>query len=159
MNEQVFNAYEELKRAEHLMYVSLKYTRTMDVIKSLIARLVAAYDLMIEGLLIKAQEEGIITEIPPHVFARLMHLKNLYIEDKVMNNYLEFYLMLRKMLRSESTGINEFRRNVTMISMVEGKKFEVTIDIASDYYHTTVEFFHYTKDTHLRPKKDKPSAL
>ena len=29
MNEFIFNAREELKRVDHLIYVSLKYTRTL----------------------------------------------------------------------------------------------------------------------------------
>ena len=32
MNEYLLEAREELKRLEHILYVSLKYTRTVDVL-------------------------------------------------------------------------------------------------------------------------------
>ena len=38
------SAEEELKRADHLLYVTLKYTRNVDVIKNIIKRLINAYD-------------------------------------------------------------------------------------------------------------------
>lgn len=53
MREPLFFASQELKRAEHLLYVSLKYTRTADVMQSFIARLVACFDFIIDGLLKK----------------------------------------------------------------------------------------------------------
>ena len=44
-------AREEMKRADHLLYVSLKYTRTVDVIKSLIERLFSTIDAITDALL------------------------------------------------------------------------------------------------------------
>ena len=51
MNEEFEQAKGELRRADHLMYVSLKYTRTVDVIKSLIMRMLNTYDNLILSLL------------------------------------------------------------------------------------------------------------
>ncbi len=42
MLESLDLAKEEIKRADHLMYVSLKYTRTVDILKSIIERLINA---------------------------------------------------------------------------------------------------------------------
>ena len=39
MEESLRNALSELKRAEHSLFVSLKYTRTVDVIKHIVERL------------------------------------------------------------------------------------------------------------------------
>jgi hypothetical protein len=55
MKESLSEAFEELKRADHLIYVSLKYTRTVDVIKSIIERLINAYDDAIITLLDKSK--------------------------------------------------------------------------------------------------------
>ena len=40
-------AKEEIKRADHLIYISLKYTKTVDVIKITIQRLINAFDFAI----------------------------------------------------------------------------------------------------------------
>ena len=56
------DAREEMKRAEHLLYVSLKYTRTVDVIKSLIGRLINAIDATTDKLLDYAVQKKKIKE-------------------------------------------------------------------------------------------------
>ena len=40
MIESLENAKEELKRIDHLIYVTLKYTRTVDVLLSVVERMV-----------------------------------------------------------------------------------------------------------------------
>lgn len=146
MKESMFYASEELKRAEHLLYVSLKYTRTTDVIKSLVERLIACFDHVIDGILSKKEEENQIIEVPKTPFARVETLKDLYKDDKKMLNYIEFYHLLRKIVRSKSASSNEFRRNVKMTANVDDKKIELNIDILGDYYNKTVDFLRYVKD-------------
>ena len=51
MREEFEDAKSELKRVDHLIYVSLKYTRTVDVFKSIIERLINSYGFLIEGIL------------------------------------------------------------------------------------------------------------
>ena len=40
MTENLENAKEELKRIDHLIYVTLKYTRTVDVLLSVVERMI-----------------------------------------------------------------------------------------------------------------------
>ena len=51
MIESLEDAKEELKRVDHLIYVSLKYTRTVDVLRNVIERLVTASEFMITAML------------------------------------------------------------------------------------------------------------
>ena len=44
MNEQLENTIEELKRVDHLFYVSLKYTRTVDMIKHVLERIISTHE-------------------------------------------------------------------------------------------------------------------
>ena len=53
-------AKDEIKRADHLIYVSLKYTRTCDIILNIFKRLVAAYDSAILASLEKSKEQVIL---------------------------------------------------------------------------------------------------
>ena len=58
------DAGEELKRADHLVYVSLKYTRTVDVLMNSLSRMIDAYDYLIGALLLYAKEEKSLQVIP-----------------------------------------------------------------------------------------------
>ena len=145
MKEYLFNAGEEFKRADHLLYVSLKYSRTADVLRSLIERLISTYNYIIEGLIEKAFEERQIEEIPKTPKEKVDVLRKIYSNRETLLDYMDFYFMLRKILRSKYSSFNEFRRHLTMISEVDGKSIEVTIDIISDYYKRTKEFFDYVE--------------
>jgi hypothetical protein len=153
IREKLHYAGEELKRAEHLLYVSLKYTRTVDVMKSLVDRLITCFDILIEGLLEQKEKENIIFDIPKAPFARVEVLRSIYQDNKQMINYLDFYTMLRKLSRSPHTAICEFRRNVTMIAKVDDISVEVNIDISGDYFYKTVDFLRFIKELFLNKTK------
>ncbi|MFT4303413.1 MAG: hypothetical protein ACMXYG_02535 [Candidatus Woesearchaeota archaeon] len=132
-----------MKRAEHLLYVSLKYTRTGDVIDSLILRLIASFDFVIDGLVLINEEKIKINPASP--FAKVTVLKEIYKDNDDMQNYLDFYILLRKINRSKTKALHEFRRNLVAISNIDGNDIEITIDIASDYYHKSVDFLRFVK--------------
>ena len=46
MDDALYDAEKELKRVDHLIYVSLKYTRTVDVFKNIIKRLISTIDFI-----------------------------------------------------------------------------------------------------------------
>jgi hypothetical protein len=146
IREKMHYAGEELKRAEHLLYVSLKYTRTVDVMKSLIDRLIACFDILIEGILEQKEKENIIFDIPKAPFARVEIVRGLYKDNKQIKNFLDFYTVLRKLSRSPFSAICEFRRNVTMIAKVDDLNVEVNIDICGDYFYKTVDFLRFIKE-------------
>ncbi|MFT4343236.1 MAG: hypothetical protein ACMXYE_00645 [Candidatus Woesearchaeota archaeon] len=149
MKESLYNADQELKRAEHLLYVSLKYTRTGDVIKSLVMRLIASFEYTIKGMLIKQEQDGAIDSIPERPFMQVTLIKKLYSDDKIVCDFMDFYILLRKISREAGNSTSEFRRNLTLSVPIDGKTIEITIDIAGDYYHKTVEFFRYICQLHL----------
>ena len=62
--EAMDQAHQELKRADHSIAVSLKYTRTVDVIKSIIDRLINTISFGFDTLITHAKEEKNLDEIP-----------------------------------------------------------------------------------------------
>jgi len=149
MREALYYASQELKRAEHLMYVSLKYTRTADVIRSLIARIIASFDFIIDGIIEQIEEKNYGLEMPTTPFGKVTLLKKEYKDDHKMWAFLDFYVLLRKMSRDTGEGTREFRRNLKLTKNIDGQEIEITIDISEDYYKRALEFLHYVRDTHL----------
>ncbi len=145
MKESLFNAHQEFKRADHLLYVSLKYTRTADVIKNVVERLINTYNFVIEALLIKAQDDREIDEIPKTPKEKVEALKKVYSNRETFLNHTEFYFLLRRILRAPYSARSEFRRHVTMISDLDEVKIEITIDIISEYYNRTSDFLEYVE--------------
>ena len=66
------------------------------------------------------------------------------IPDEYVTNALDFYLTLRKVMKADYTRREEYRRHVTMTSMLDdGSTLEFHIDNLEEYYGKTKEFISY----------------
>lgn len=144
--EYLDEAREELKRVDHLVYVSLKYTRTVDVIRSIVERMINALGFCIMELLEKAKIEKKIPDIPNAPTLRCELLESLHPGDESIRDFISFYQLLRKILKATYTKREEYRRHVAMISTLDsGDVIELNIDILKDYYDKSraiVNFIH-----------------
>lgn len=143
MNEYLLEAKEELKRLEHIIYVSLKYTRTVDVLVNALNRLVSTFDLIMEAFLEKAREESRLDALPKSPGLRVTKLKESYPEDKEIARYLEFYIFIRNLLKSEHLRKQEYRRHVGLIVELEHATAEINIDNLVNCEKFIHQFFHY----------------
>jgi hypothetical protein len=146
MLESLTKAKDELKRVDHLIYVSLKYTRTVDVLKNVIDRLVNAFDFMILSLLRKAKDNKKIDKIPTAPVEMCDVAKELYSSDKTILDIIDFYLLLRKITKAEYESENEYRRHVTMKAGIDGKTVNVDIDEVTEYYKRAKDFIIYIEE-------------
>jgi len=140
MNQYLDDGIDELKRVDHLVFVSLKYTRTVDVIRSVIERIVSAYDFLLLALLTELKEKKKIKEVPNNPVMKCELLKEKYKDNPEMIENIEIYLMLRKILRSNYERRREYRRHVTMIVSLENKTVEMNIDVLTEYFDKIKNF-------------------
>ena len=141
MQESLYNARAELKRADHLISVSLKYTRTVDVIKHIIQRLIAAMEFGMETLLKKAKAQKKLVEVPTLPRVRLEETRRLYGTNVDVMNFLSLYLLLKKADKAKFDRSQEFRRHVTMTAHLDtNEKIEINIDIITDYFEKVKDF-------------------
>ena len=146
MKESFDEAIQELKRVDHLFWVSLKYTRTVDVIKNVIERLISCIGFGLEAILKYSKEKKLITAIPSNAGMRCDLLKKVFHGNSELVEYVNFYLMLRKLSRAEYTKKEEFRRHVTMIAVIDnGEIVNVDIDTLKEYYLKTRNFIDFVK--------------
>lgn len=144
MIESYKQSVEEFKRVDHLYHVSLKYTRTVDVIRSVIDRIISTFEHGIDSLLKCMKEEKALAEIPYSPVAKATLMLEKCQEDKICLSIQE-YLMLRKLMRAEYTKREEFRRHVTMIVAFEDKQVNIDIDKLGEYYDDIADFLRYVK--------------
>ena len=131
--DYIAEANEELKRVDHLIFVSLKYTRTVDVLKNILTRMINFFECIIVGVLNEALEERKIEEVPAAPIKKCKQLRELY--PGKYDELIDFFLLLRKINRSEFDKINEFRRHVALIAHTEDEgNIEINIDVVTEYY-------------------------
>jgi len=134
---------EELKRADHSIYVTLKYTRTTDIIKNTIKRLIAACELATHRTLITLQKHKKIAEVPPT--PRKQAEEILRAVPKV-KEYLKLYDKLVQIDQAPYTKKEEYRKNVTLIAHITPEtKEEVNIETLRQYFYKTTEYVEATR--------------
>ena len=137
------DADEEVKRSEHLLFISLKYTRTRDVMRNILVRLIAACELAILALLEHAKAKKKLDEIPEFWKTRAQIASKLKQGNK---EFIELYLLLKKIYDSPYTAKEEFRKHITMICSIDGKKIDIDVPTLTEYFKKTKMFLKYVED-------------
>lgn len=135
----------EYRRADHLLYVSLKYTKTADVIRNVLERWSSTIELCVERLLIRAKRTKKIKQIPTTPLAKVELLLKFH-KTKLVKEVIDLYLFFRRLKTLEQMRMHEFRKHVALL-VIEKKK-EINIDIPQLYeWNSKIkEFLEYVKE-------------
>jgi hypothetical protein len=149
MKEYVADSLRELYRLEHLIYVSLKYTRTSDILISIIRRSISFLDLVWIALLEKAKKEKKIEDYGAQPLAAVARVKELYSDERI-EAMIAYYLKLRKISKADYISQNEYRRQLTMTVILSQDEVErITIDSVTEDYKSLSAFFSYLRDKYF----------
>ena len=129
------NAEEELKRADHLIYVTLKYTKTADVIRNTIQRLINSMDYSVMEVLEYLRVKNV-SDVPR------MRMEQLTEKLPKIKEYTEFYFMLRRIYNSKFDKKEEYRKNVTLLT----EEGDVNIDTLKDFFTMAKKFVRLMTD-------------
>jgi len=131
--------------ADHLLYVSLKYTKTCDVIMNLILRWRKMIETSIDAVLQKALEEKKIKAIPTSPIGRLDEAKKLFKKDENFSKTLDTFEMFRKIEELKKERIGEFRKNVCLKIIYKGEEINVNLEKLKEYADMLEKFISTTK--------------
>lgn len=133
----VSDAKEELKRVDHSIYVTLKYTKTVDVIKNIIKRLIVAFEFSIDELIQLLKAKRKIKEIPPGKRGKAEEISKRIPKVK---EHMKIYLLLKKIDIAPFAKREEYRKHVTLIAKISLKDIkEVNIEVLRHYFAKTGE--------------------
>ncbi|MBU0758099.1 MAG: hypothetical protein KKF44_08575 [Nanoarchaeota archaeon] len=145
MKDSLENAKEELKRIDHLIYVTLKYTRTVDVLASVVERMINAMEFAIDSLLKLAIEQKKADDVPDIPLLKAQKVKEVYTQ-KIFAENIDRYLMFRKLIRCHFGKKSEYRRHVTLSAIVDEKIVEINIDNITEMFHSMRKFIDSVSD-------------
>ena len=136
---------QEKISADHLLYVSLKYTKTCDVIMNLLLRWRKMIDTSIDALLRHSKKKNKKLSVPEASVAKVDLIKKIFKKDKNILKTLEFYEMLRKLESLRTERIGEFRKNVSLRIFYKGEIIEVNLEKLKEYADMLEKFISSTK--------------
>jgi len=132
-------AKEELKRVDHLIYVTLKYTRTADIIRTIVGKFILVLDHETKKFYEIQFEKGKEKEVPALPLMRIKKLEATYPKDPKIKDLTDFYIHLKLIYNAEYRSKEEYRKNVTLVT----KDQEINIAKLRDYLENTKNFVEY----------------
>ncbi|MBI3623175.1 hypothetical protein HY212_03815 [Candidatus Pacearchaeota archaeon] len=136
---------QEKISADHLLYVSLKYTKTCDVIINLLIRWKEMIDLSIEALLKHAKKRKKISSIPTNPVGKIEAMKKLFKKDANLLEVIQLYEMFKRIRELRTERIGEFRKNVTLKVFYQGNEININLDQLKVYAEKVEKFISTTK--------------
>lgn len=136
---------QEKISADHLLYVSLKYTKTADVILNLLSRWKSMIELSIDKLLEKAKKDKKIKIIPQTPVQRTDLVLSLYKKNPDIVAGIRLYEFSKRVENSEKLKENEFRKNVTLKVLDKGQWIDINMDKLKEYYLLVEKFISSLK--------------
>jgi hypothetical protein len=136
---------QEKISADHLLYVSLKYTKTCDVIVNLILRWRKMVETSIEEILKHAKEKKKISSISSTPIEKIGQVRKLFKKNKEFLEVIDMYEMFRKIKELRLERIGEFRKNVTLKVLYRGKEININLDQLKIYAEMLEKFISTTK--------------
>lgn len=136
---------QEKISADHLLYVSLKYTKTCDVIFNLLIRWRKMIETSINAILNHAKKKKKISSVSTSPIKKVEQIKILFKNDKDFLEVIKFYEMLRKLEDLRTERIGEFRKNVNLKIMYRGKEININLEQLKIYADKLEKFISTTK--------------
>ena len=135
---------------DHLLYVSLKYTKTCDVILNLIIRWRKMIETSIDAILVQAKKKKKISSVPLAPTKKIETMKKLFRRDKNFMKVLETYEMFKKIEDLKKERIGEFRKNVTLKVFYRGEEININLEQLRIYSEELEKFISTTKQFLLK---------
>jgi hypothetical protein len=136
---------QEKISADHLLYVSMKYTKTCDVIQNLILRWRKMIETAIDSILKHAKKKKKIKTIPSNPVKKIEAVKKLFKKDKEFLETIEMYEMFRKIEELRKERIGEFRKNVCLKVMYKGQEININLEKLKEYANNLENFIKTTR--------------
>lgn len=136
---------QEKISADHLLYVSLKYTKTCDVILNLLRRWTRMIERSIDGILKQAKKKKKIGSVPTSPIGKIEAVRKILKKDDNFQQVIDKYEMFRKIDELRVERIGEFRKNVNLKVYYRGEEINVNLEQLKIYSEMLEKFISTTK--------------
>ncbi len=136
---------KEKTSADHLLYVSLKYTKTCDVILNLLARWKSLIEISFDAILEKKVEDGKLPMMPTNPKQRIEFIKKCFYRNPVVQDVVVLYVFFKRVPDLSKTRSGEFRKNVNLKIIEPTRTTDVNMEKLGEYYEIVEKFISEVK--------------
>ncbi len=144
MDEEII---KEKTSADHLMYVSLKYTKTCDVIMNLLARWKSLIEISFDAILEKRVEDEKIERMPATPKERIEFMKKYFVKDEAIQKIIPIYIFFKRIPDLKKVRSGEFRKNVHLqVLVTPTRNVDINMEKLGEYYAAVEAFMLRVKE-------------
>lgn len=136
---------QEKISADHLLYVSLKYTKTTDVMLNLLERWRSMIEVSVDRIIEHAKKKKLISSIPPAPKLKVDKIKEVYKKNPVILETMLVYEFFKRIPRLEKIREYEFRKNVALKIQDAGNWIIIDMDKLKEYSALIENFINNLK--------------
>lgn len=136
---------KEKTSADHLLYVSLKYTKTCDVILNLLLRWKIMIEAGMDSLVEASKKKKKWKPVPDAPLAKYVQLKKLYAKVPEVADALKLYEFFREVEKLPKIRESEFRKGVNLKVEYKGDTVDVNLLQLAEYAEILERFISYLK--------------
>ena len=136
---------KEKTSADHLLYVSLKYTKTGDVILNLIARWKSMIEISFDALLEFALKEKKIPYQAGNPKEKIEFIKKAYKKFPEIQEAIKLYIFFKQVPELSKTREGEFRKNVALKVMHGSEEIRIDTEKLKEYAEILETFISQVK--------------
>lgn len=134
--EETVELLRELRRhlnsIEHMIYVSCKFTRTTEMLRKVMDTIVNTYEYFFGvayELLVDAKQDAYTSNVHDKI-----QLLNEALGSRGIHVDLSDYFLLKRLLLSEFDSIGEYRKNLCMVSYIDGEEYVINMSKLLEFY-------------------------
>jgi hypothetical protein len=136
---------KEKTSADHLLYVSLKYTKTCDVILNLLARWKSMIELCFEEILRHEVKKRKISRMPTNPKEKLEYIRTYFRKNKAIQDALPLYIFFKRIPELQKRREGEFRKNVCLKIIEPGNETMIDMEKLKEYTDILEKFISEVK--------------
>ena len=124
---------KEKTSADHLLYVSLKYTKTCDVILNLISRWKSMIELCFDVALEQAYKQKKIPSFPTNSKQKIEFIRKYLKKYKAIQETVPVYIFFKKIPEYTKVREGEFRKNVNLRIIEQNRTTNINMEKLGEY--------------------------
>jgi len=136
---------KEKTSADHLLYVSLKYTKTCDVILNLIARWKSLIELCFDEMLRVAVKQKKIPRMPGNPKEKIEFMRTYFKKLPAVQEAIPLYIFFKRIPELPKRREGEFRKNVALKIIEPGREVDINMEKLKEYTDILERFISEVK--------------
>jgi hypothetical protein len=136
---------KEKTSADHLLYVSLKYTKTCDVILNLLARWKSMIEMSFDAILDNGVKSGKVPAMPATPKQRIEDMKKYFVSNPAIQEIIPLYIFFKRVPELSKSREGEFRKNICLKIKLPNKEVHINMEKLDEYSVVVENFMNEVK--------------